>query len=265
MEVSPWHFQRYFKSLIGDSLGSYIWGRRLSRAASLLLETDWGILKIGVEVGFGSHEAFTRAFKVRFGLTPKEFRRRRPSVVLQEKPRLEPELLLHLTQGMQKAPTVIYEPAFELVGFSRPVPSPFYGGQSYCQLLHEPWTDLLNRQGEVKQRWPGCYAGLLLSPSGDFTEETIEYLAAVPRKDEDSLPQGMRGIRFEAQWVARFDVFAGVEDHLAKTVDYIYGYWLPRSGYQRGPGSDYEWFEGVSDFTAPGLKSQYVVPLLPKD
>ena len=38
--LSPWHFQRLFKSIVGSSLGQYTRGRRLTLAANMLLETD---------------------------------------------------------------------------------------------------------------------------------------------------------------------------------------------------------------------------------
>src|SRR5688572_8231141 len=76
--VSPWHFQRLFKALAGDTLGGYIRGRRLTEAARLLLQSDLGIIDIALRVGFNSHEAFTRAFKTYFGQSPKDFRKNMP-------------------------------------------------------------------------------------------------------------------------------------------------------------------------------------------
>jgi AraC family transcriptional regulator len=48
-DISPWHFQRLFKSLVGDSLGGYVRGRRLTRAAQLLLDTESSIIDIALE------------------------------------------------------------------------------------------------------------------------------------------------------------------------------------------------------------------------
>ena len=41
-----------------------------------LLTTDRSVLEIALQVGFGSHEGFTRAFRAHFGLTPRRFRER---------------------------------------------------------------------------------------------------------------------------------------------------------------------------------------------
>jgi AraC family transcriptional regulator len=74
--ISPWHFQRLFKSLVGDTLGGYIRGRKLTCGAKLLINSDRGILDIALEFGFNSHEAFSRSFKDYFKMSPKEFRKK---------------------------------------------------------------------------------------------------------------------------------------------------------------------------------------------
>lgn len=49
--------------------------RRLSTAAELLTETDLKVLEIALRCGFGSHEAFTRAFRKMYGILPTECRK----------------------------------------------------------------------------------------------------------------------------------------------------------------------------------------------
>ena len=78
--VSPWHFQRLFKSLVGDSLGGYLRGRRLAMALELLQTSNLRIIDIAVHVGFNSHEAFTRSFKQKFNVGSKDYREINPIV-----------------------------------------------------------------------------------------------------------------------------------------------------------------------------------------
>ncbi len=99
--LSPWHFQRLFKGIVGDSLGGYMRGRRLTRGAELLLESELDIIDIAVEVGFGSHEAFTRSFKKQFSQTPKEFRKLSPKVIPNRKPYLNKELQDYIFNGIE--------------------------------------------------------------------------------------------------------------------------------------------------------------------
>lgn len=262
--VSPWHFQRTFKSLVGDTLGGYIRGRRLSRAAELLLATDRTIIDVAFSVGFSSHEAFSRSFKAYFNCGPKAFRSTKPQVSLEEKPLLTGELYQHLADGMQKEACIRFEPAKTIIGYDAAIPSPFTSEEDYCDLLYEPWTRLLKREHDVNTLSPGSYFGLMLSPSGNFTEEKLRYLAGIPVMPGGKIPSDMTVYEFPAQQVAMFDIYAGTQDSLARTVDYIYGYWLPNSPFNRGDGNDYEWFETVTSFEDPDLTSKYVMPVKEK-
>ena len=51
-------------------LRDYLRRRRLSFALLEVRDTQRSFLDIAVDYGFGSHEAFTRAFKQMFGVTP---------------------------------------------------------------------------------------------------------------------------------------------------------------------------------------------------
>lgn len=260
-ELSPWHFQRLFKSLVGDTLGSYIRGRKLTRAAQLLLDSNQSLIDIAFSVGFNSHEAFTRSFKSHFDLSPKAFRQTRPSVRLNEKPLLTTELYQHLANTVQREPNIVIKPQQTIVGFDTDIPSPFILNESYCHLLAEPWANLLGRQTEIDSRITQTYYGLTISHSGNFTEDNLEFIAGLPVTSVDHLPEGMMSYSFPEQQVAIFDVASVKNDTVGKTMDYIYGYWLPNSKYKRGQGNDYELFEGVSDFSDPNLSSKYVIPV----
>ena len=67
-------FHRYFPALTGYRFGEYARKRRLSAAIDDLASTEASILTIAFQSGYDSHEAFTRAFKSEFGITPVRFR-----------------------------------------------------------------------------------------------------------------------------------------------------------------------------------------------
>ncbi len=73
---SPWHFHRLFQALTGETLAERVRRRRLEVAAGKLLASPPATaLSIALDVGFGSPEVFTRAFKAHFGVTPSAWRR----------------------------------------------------------------------------------------------------------------------------------------------------------------------------------------------
>lgn len=82
---SAFHTTRKFKELSGISFRDYLRLRRLAFALVDLRDTGKTVLDIAIDYGFSSHEAFTRAFKNIYGVTPKEYRRNPVPVVLRTK------------------------------------------------------------------------------------------------------------------------------------------------------------------------------------
>jgi AraC family transcriptional regulator len=73
--VSLYHLSHAFAERLGRPVTEYIRGRRLSFAAADLAAGAPDILELALASGYGSHEAFSRAFKTQFGVTPESVRR----------------------------------------------------------------------------------------------------------------------------------------------------------------------------------------------
>jgi AraC family transcriptional regulator len=73
--LSPRQFQRVFSRVAGEGFKACVLRLRLERASRQLRSTRREVLTIALEAGFESHEAFLRAFRRRFQLTPTEFRK----------------------------------------------------------------------------------------------------------------------------------------------------------------------------------------------
>jgi AraC family transcriptional regulator len=73
---SPFHFHRLFTAWMGETLGDYLRRRRVEVAAMrLAAQPRLSVLQAALSVGFGSGEAFARAFKERFGRSASAWRR----------------------------------------------------------------------------------------------------------------------------------------------------------------------------------------------
>jgi len=72
---SPSHVSRMFYAISGMHLRQYLCQRRLAFTLKELRETQRCILPIALDYGFSSHEAFTRAFRAAYGMTPSAYRR----------------------------------------------------------------------------------------------------------------------------------------------------------------------------------------------
>lgn len=73
--MSKYHYHRLFHKAVGESLNKYISRRRMERAAFELVETDEPIIDIALKYQYGSQEAFSRAFKRVYDITPGKYRR----------------------------------------------------------------------------------------------------------------------------------------------------------------------------------------------
>src|ERR1700692_1392475 len=72
--VSRFHMVRAFAAATGFSVMRYVRARRLAEAARSLAAGAPDILNVALDADYGSHEAFTRAFRDHFGVTPEAVR-----------------------------------------------------------------------------------------------------------------------------------------------------------------------------------------------
>lgn len=68
------YFNRIFLTHTGFTVTAYMNYVRLKNATKLLRTTDKSVLEIALEIGYDSHEGFTKAFKKKYGVTPSEYR-----------------------------------------------------------------------------------------------------------------------------------------------------------------------------------------------
>jgi AraC family transcriptional regulator len=126
--TTEYHVRRMFSSLAGMPLSEYVRRRRMSVASADLLGDD-DLLSIAVRYGYGSTEAFNRAFRAVHGVSPGDVRRDGGPL------RTQPQLRFRLTvEGNATMHTRITErPAFRLVGYAARVPLVHEGVNPHIQ------------------------------------------------------------------------------------------------------------------------------------
>lgn len=82
---SEFYTTRKFKEISGMQFRDYLRLRKLAFALKEIRDSDKSILDIAFDYGFSSHEAFTRAFKNTYGITPSAYRMNPAPVVLRTK------------------------------------------------------------------------------------------------------------------------------------------------------------------------------------
>ena len=82
---SEFYTTRKFKEISGMQFRDYLRLRKLAFALKEVRDSDKSFLDIALDYGFSSNEAFTRAFKRTYGMTPSEYRKKPKPVVLRTK------------------------------------------------------------------------------------------------------------------------------------------------------------------------------------
>jgi AraC family transcriptional regulator len=229
--VSRFHLSRIFPLATGYSISGYLRGRRLSLAASVLADGAPDILQVALDAGYGSHEAFTRAFREQFGLTPDEVRRRGSIDTLNLVESLS--MSSPATDDLAN-PVIDRHPAMRMAGFreklemSNPNVFPALWQRFGPYLGHIP--------GAVSNEAYGIVAGM----DGDL----CDYMAAVElRPNAEPLPEFKTLVVPARRW-ARF-AHRGHVSAMRSTIAAIYDYGLARAGLEQDGGMSFVEYYGL--------------------
>lgn len=216
--VSRFHLSRAFPQLLGISLSAYIRGRRLSEAARALCAGAPDILALALAFGYGSHEAFTRAFGQTFGLTPERLRERGSTTGLA----LQEPLTMPMEYLDLETPRLVSGPALCLAGL----------GEHYlcAQRGNIPaqWQRFIAYLGHIPGQCSNAAYGVIFN--GD-EEGNFDYLTGVEVASGTATAAPLVSLQLPPR---RYAVFAhdGHVSLLRSAFNTIWNRWLPASGLQ---------------------------------
>ncbi|MGA7810220.1 AraC family transcriptional regulator [Bradyrhizobium sp.] len=228
--ISRFHMVRAFAAGTGCSVMRYVRARRLTEAARALASGAPDILNVALDADYGSHEAFTRAFRDHFGLTPEALR---GSARLDHLKLQEPILMDSTATDHLEPPRFETGKAFLVAGigdrFSHDNGAGIPGlWQRYQQMVGE----IPDRVGQVA--YGVCCNG---DDSGNF-----DYIAGVEVSDFSDLPRRFSRVRIPEQ---KYAVFAHGEhvSTIRRTVNTIWNHWLPSSGLKAADAPNFERYD----------------------
>ncbi|WP_321790950.1 AraC family transcriptional regulator [Burkholderia pyrrocinia] len=226
-DMTRFGFSRLFSMNTGWPVMRYVRSRRLTRAARTLAQGAPDILHVALDAGYGSHEAFTRAFRDLFGVTPEEVRARRTldGLSLVEPLRMkEPKIIAVTPSRFEVAEKRL------IAGMS----------DRYTVETNEGipalWQAFIPYIGNIPGQVGDVTYGVCCNPDADGS---FEYIAGVEVKRRDRLPAPLRCVELEPQRYAVFE-HVGHISTIHQTVYSIWNGWLPTSGFKAVDAPEFE-------------------------
>ena len=240
--VSRFHMTRAFGAATGLSIMRYVRGRRLAEAAKALSNGAPDILSVAVDAGYGSHEAFTRAFRHEFGVTPEAIRVQGhlKEIELVGPIKMDETQLIKL-----ESPRFVSGKRLLIAGL----------GERYtCETsagIPSQWQRFLPHLGQIPGQHGGTAYGVCYNSddAGNF-----DYVCGVEVKDFSRLPADWSRVRIPEQ---RYAIFVQREhiSTIRSTWNTIWNKWLPESGFEgvdapnfERYGDDFDSFTGTGGF-----------------
>jgi AraC family transcriptional regulator len=228
--VSRFHLSRAFAASTGSSLAGYMRARRLSEAAKALVEGAPDILAVALDAGYGSHEAFTRAFRQHFGLTPEQLRSQAhfENITLQE-----PITMNHPVDTELSTPRLLKSEALLIFGLGARCPA--VGNPA----IPSQWNSFLPHLGHIDGQIGNVAYGVIYNSddSGNY-----DYICGVAVREFPPHPPEFTRLRIPPQCCAVFE-HRGHVSEIANTWKAIWEQGLSGAGLQASDGPAFERYD----------------------
>ena len=227
MHISKFHFHRIFLASTLHTLGDYIKKRRFTVIANRLRNTKDKIIDIALDCNYESHEAFSRAFKNYFCVTPSGYRNSDKVNSLLLIPPISQDFISVIKDSYQVVPTIEYLESLKLMGF-------FFETSLQNHNLQDCFKQFLEyvqvHSLEIKSE---CAYAVWLSDKTDAKEliDNEEYSVFVGAiLDDGSYPE-LREIIIENMLYATFMIEKNFQ-YIKEIYKYIYFEWLVKNDYE---------------------------------
>ncbi len=231
--TTEYHVRRMFSSLAGMPLSEYIRRRRMTVAVADVLG-DRDLLGTAVRYGYGSTEAFNRAFRAVHGVTPGDVRRDGGPL------RTQPQLRFRLTvEGNTTMETRIADqPAFWLIGHAARVPLIHHGPNPHIEAHIAALPEAEHpRLKALSNTDPAGLLQVSADVDPDYAEGSeLTYLHGVAVRKGTPVPEDLDTIEVPAGAWAVFHTTGPYPAALQSTWAATAADWFPSNPWRLRPG-----------------------------
>ncbi|WP_460072652.1 AraC family transcriptional regulator [Streptomyces sp. YKOK-I1] len=232
--TSEYHLRRMFSALAGMPLSEYVRRRRLTVAGAEVLAGRESLLEIAVRYGYGSGEAFARAFRAVHGVGPGEARRTGAALVSQ--PRLSFRLTVEGSSSMRYR--VVDRPDFTVVGPRARVPLVHSGpNQAIIDFVRGIGRQRLEQLEQLSDQEPRGIVAVCddLDPSRAEGTELDYYQGVITSA---AAPEGAVTLAVPAGTWAVFTTSGPAPQAVQELWRDVFTQWFPSNPYRSRPGPE---------------------------
>ncbi len=239
---SLYHFFRVFEVVAGMGAAEYLRKRRLSVAALELAAGKGKVIDLALRYGYETPEAFCKAFKRAFGITPSAARKTKAPLSIFTRMRVS--LVLKGAEDMKYRIEEL--PAFKATGLI--IRSTSKGGANTRE-IPAFWKKCHDEGLTAALAVKGGKLGMLgLCLPYEKDGETFEYMVGIESPgDKAGLPAGCREATVPAATYGVFPSHGPMPDAIQKTWQRAFSEWFPASGYEHAGTPDFEVYPPFPD------------------
>jgi AraC family transcriptional regulator len=225
--VSSYYLTRALGDATGHSVMRYVRGRRLTEAARSLADGAQDILSVALDAGYGSHEAFTRAFRDQFAITPEALREEGH---VRNIKLLEPIKMEESVRAVASPVRFEHAPVLLIAGMCQRYSCETSAGIPAQWQRFQPHIGTI--PGQIGKVAYGVRCNI--DEDGDF-----DYVCGVAVSGFSKLTSEWSRVRIPAQ---KYAVFSHAEhvSTIRSTWTTIWNKWLPASGHELVDAPDFE-------------------------
>ncbi|CAN7198249.1 AraC family transcriptional regulator [Rhizobium sp. LjRoot254] len=243
--MSRWHWHRVYTAMQGETVAATVRRLRLSRAADRLANSDADLGDIAKRAGYTTAEAFGRAFKQSYGMTPGAYREGGSHALFKAANRA--------SDASGFPVEIVILPA------ERCVAVPHKGSYMQISRAFEQLFAAAGPAGLVTRQ--SRMIGVYYDDPYAVGEDELRSAACLPLDEGRAVPNDFEVIKTRGGAYAKLS-YKGPYADMRDAYRWLMGVWLPASGHEAADGPMLEeYLNSPAEVAPPDLRTDIFLPI----